>query len=79
MNISGVIVHARPEKLAAVRQRLAGIAGVEVHAASDDGKLIVTVEEENDRILADTVLSLRDVPGVLSASMVYHEYVDESH
>ena len=79
MNISGVIVHARPEKLVAVRQRLADIAGVEVHAASEDGKLIVTVEEESDRILADTVLSLRDVPGVLSASMVYHEYVDESH
>ncbi len=79
MNISGVLVHARPEKVAAVRSRLAQIAGVEVHAATDDGKLIVTVEEESDRILADTVLSLRDVPGVLSASMVYHEYADETH
>jgi nitrate reductase NapD len=79
MNISGVLVHARPETLAAVKSRLAAIAGVEIHAATDDGKLIVTVEEENDRILADTVLSLRDVPGVLSASMVYHEYLDESH
>ncbi|MBI5462286.1 MAG: chaperone NapD [Gammaproteobacteria bacterium] len=79
MNISGVIVHARPEQLAAVQQRLAEIAGVEVHAATEDGKLIVTVEEESDRILADTVLGLRDVPGVLSASMVYHQYLDESH
>jgi len=79
MNISGVLVHARPEKVAAVRLRLTEIAGVEVHAATDDGKLIVTVEEESDRILADTVLSLRDVPGVLSASMVYHEYADETH
>lgn len=79
MNISGVIVRARPEKLAAVRERLADIAGVEIHAATDDGRLIVTVEEESDRDLADTVLSLHDVPGVLSASMVYHQYLDESH
>lgn len=79
MNISGVIVRARPEKLAAVRARLADIAGVEIHAATDDGRLIVTVEEESDRDLADTVLSLHDVPGVLSASMVYHQYLDESH
>ena len=79
MNITGVIVHARPEKAAAVRAQLVQIAGVEVHAVTDEGKLIVTVEEESDRILADTVLSLRDVPGVLSASMVYHEYADETH
>ena len=77
MNISGVIVHARPEQLVAVRGRLTDIAGVEVHAATDDGRLIVTVEEANDRQLADTVLSLQQVPGVLAASMVYHEY-DES-
>lgn len=78
MNISGVIVRARPEKLAAVRDRLAEIAGVEVHAATDDGRLIVTVEEANDRLLADTVLSLNDVPGVLAASMVYHQYDEGS-
>lgn len=77
MNISGVIVHARPEQASAVRGHLIDIAGVEVHAATDDGRLIVTVEEANDRQLADTVLSLQQVPGVLSASMVYHEY-DES-
>lgn len=78
MNISGVIVRARPEKLAAVRARLADIAGVEVHAATDDGRLIVTVEEANDRLLADAVLGLNNVPGVLAASMVYHQYDEES-
>lgn len=77
MNISGVIVHARPDQVSSVRGRLTDIAGVEVHAATDDGRLIVTVEEANDRQLADTVLSLQQVPGVLAASMVYHEY-DES-
>lgn len=74
MNISGVIVRAYPEQVAAVQQCLSEIPGVEVHAATDDGRLIVTVEEDNDRILADTVLGLREVPGVLSASMVYHQY-----
>lgn len=78
MNISGVIVRARPEKLAAVRARLADIAGVEVHAATDDGRLIVTVEEASDRLLADAVLGLNNVPGVLAASMVYHQYDEES-
>lgn len=78
MNISGVIVRARPENLAAVRARLAAIAGVEVHAATDDGRLIVTVEEADDRLLADAVLGLNNVPGVLAASMVYHQYDEAS-
>lgn len=77
MNISGVIVRARPENVAAVRKRLAAIDGVDVHAATEDGRLIVTVEEESDRLLADAVLRLNSVPGVLAASMVYHQYDDE--
>lgn len=77
MNISGVIVRARPENVGAVRKRLAGIDGVDVHAATEDGRLIVTVEEESDRLLADAVLRLSGVPGVLAASMVYHQYDDE--
>lgn len=77
MNISGVIVRVRPENVAAVRKRLAAIDGVDVHAATEDGRLIVTVEEESDRLLADAVLRLNSVPGVLAASMVYHQYDDE--
>lgn len=77
MNISGVIVRVRPENVAAVRKRLAAIDGVDVHAATEDGRLIVTVEEESDRLLADAVLRLNGVPGVLAASMVYHQYDDE--
>lgn len=78
MNISGVIVHARPERVADVQHSLTAMAGVEVHAATDDGRLIVTVEDDDDRVLADTVMSLHNVPGVLSAAMVYHQFEDET-
>lgn len=74
MNISGVIVHARREKLADVEAQLRQIAGVEVHAATEDGRLIVTVEDDDDRVLADNVMNLQNVPGVLSAAMVYHQF-----
>lgn len=74
MNISGVIVHARRERLADVEAQLRQIAGVEVHASTQDGRLIVTVEDDDDRILADNVMNLQNVPGVLSAAMVYHQF-----
>jgi nitrate reductase NapD len=77
MNISGVLVRSLPENINAVTARLEALAGVEVHGASPDGRLVVTVEESGDRAMADTVVRMQDLPGVLSASMIYHQYEEE--
>ena len=37
MNIAGVVVHARPEKLAGVESQLLELPGVEIHATAEDG------------------------------------------
>lgn len=74
MNISGVLVHARPEKAEEVARRLEALPGVEVHAISAEGRLVVTVEEAETRMLADKVVQVQDVPGVISAAMIYHHY-----
>ena len=75
MNIAGVVIHARPEKLAGVEAQLLGLPGVEIHATAEDGRMVVTVEDEAPR-LADTVMGLQDVDGVLSASLIYHHFED---
>jgi nitrate reductase NapD len=73
MNIAGVVIHARPEKLAGVEAQLIELPGVEVHATAEDGRMVVTVEDEESR-LADTVMGLHNVDGVLSASLIYHHF-----
>ena len=73
MNIAGVVIHARPEKLAGVETQLTELPGVEIHATTEDGRMVVTVEDEAPR-LADTVMGLQDVDGVVSASLVYHNF-----
>ena len=77
MNISGVLVHANPAKLVAVRQSLVGLDGVEIHGESDDGRLIVTIEDVGDTQAADTMLAVHRLDGVLSATLVYHNFEDE--
>ena len=74
MNISGVLVRSRPEHIDRVWARLAQQKGVEVHGANPDGRLVVTVEEVDDQHLADAVLQLQNLPGVLAASMIYHQF-----
>jgi len=76
MNISGVLVHAYPQKLAAVTRKLDAIDGIEVHASNDEGKIVVTIEKPDDASMSDTLLHLQDVPGVLNASMIYHQLDD---
>ncbi len=74
MNISGVLVHARPQRAAAVRERLLALPGTEVHAVADDGRIVVTVEDESEGIVADTLLQIQGLDDVLSAAMVYHYF-----
>ena len=75
-NICGVLVHARAGFVEKVETSLNAIPGVEVHTTTDDGRLVVTVESEERRFVADTISSLHEVEGVLSAAMVY-QFSDE--
>ena len=74
MNISSIIVHAKPARLSSVRGSLEQIPGVEVHAATDDGKLVVTIETDTDGETAGTFDRINTMDGVMSAAMVFHQF-----
>ena len=76
MNISGVVVRTWPDRMNTVQQTLSRLDGVEVHGASEDGRLVVTVESQGERETADLLVSMQTLPGVLSASMIYHQFED---
>ena len=48
--------------------------GVEVHGNNEDGRMVVTVEQESANNISDTLVQIQDVPGVLSAAMIYHQF-----
>ena len=74
MSISGLVVHVQPDRAEEISARLETLDGVEVHTATDDGKLVVTVDIENDREAADTLMNLQHEDGVLSASLIYNHF-----
>lgn len=77
MNISGIVVHASPDKVDKVRAMLEKIAGVEVHATSAEGKMVVTIEKPGDREITDLFDEISKTSGVLSTAMVYHHFEPE--
>jgi nitrate reductase NapD len=76
MNISSVIVRARPDKLAGVRHGITTIPGVEIHADSGDGRIVVTVEDGDNHSVPESIVKLHNLDGVIAASLVY-QYSDD--
>ncbi len=72
-NICGVLVHARRERAADVGEVLAALPGIEVHQRTDDGRLIITIEDTPQRMASETLADIHKIDGVLSASLVYHQ------
>jgi nitrate reductase NapD len=74
INISSVILGVAPDDVAEVSRRLTTLAGVEIHAAAEDGRMIVTIESVSEGATVDIFEAIRQMPGVISASLVYHQY-----
>jgi nitrate reductase NapD len=77
MNISSAIVHAHPDHLPVVQAALEELVGVEVHGVSPEGKLIVTIETEDDGSNVATYERIGRLDGVMSTAMVFHQTESE--
>lgn len=71
MNISSLIVIPHPDHIESVQRLLREVEGVEVHAVSPEGKIVVTLESADDRTTAHIYDFVSHMDGVLSAAMVY--------
>jgi len=76
MDICGVLIRAHPDHLSDVEERLAALPGVEIHLSEGDGRIVVTTEGEETEYVGKMLLDLHGMPGVLSASLVYHHHLD---
>jgi nitrate reductase NapD len=77
MDISSVVLWAKPGKRAGVRAQLAALPGVQIHADCDNGRLVLTIEDTPGRSAADAFVKLHDIDGVVNASLVY-QYCDDA-
>lgn len=76
MSITGLVIHAVPERTADIQKAIEALEGVEVHKATDDGRLVVTVDNVDDGEATVVFESFRSIAGVLSTSLVYTHFED---
>jgi nitrate reductase NapD len=77
INICGVLVHARPQDRAAVKAALEELPGTEVNTMTDEGKLIVIVEDADGQWASEIITRFYEIEGVLSVALVYHHFDSE--
>ena len=78
MNISSAILHVAPARLDLARAALLQMSGVEIHAESPEGKMVVVLEDDDLDSAANKYVALHGVPGVASVAMVY-QYSDDDN
>lgn len=71
VHIAGIVVYSLPAHLDSTKARIASLPAAEIHAASKDGKLIVTLETDSTRRILDYMDAIRALQGVVDVALVY--------
>lgn len=72
LHISSLAIQARPDQLGTICAAIPHLEGAEVHLTSPGGKVVVTLETENERQVMDRIEAIRALPGVLNVALVFH-------
>lgn len=79
MNLSGILVISRPDRLEATVRNLKALPGVEVHLTDPSTGRIVLVQEAEDVCAeVDGLKAIQSLPNIVLAEMVYHYFEDDT-
>jgi periplasmic nitrate reductase NapD len=71
VHIASLVVHAAPSRLGGVAEVIEAIPAACIHASSEKGKLVVTLETTSADAMTQLVAGIQHIDGVLSAMLVY--------
>ena len=72
-HISSLLVQVSPEHLDETKKRIEAFDEAEIYGVSDVGKIVVVLETEAEGFITDVIEKISNMPGVLGATMVYHQ------
>jgi nitrate reductase NapD len=75
LHVASLIAHVRPEQLQSLKHWLAHFSNIEIHAESEQGKLVLVTESDGEQEILRILDELRAQTGVLNAALVYHEQI----
>ncbi len=74
MSISGIVIYVQPDAVDTMSKQITALGGVDIHATTDDVRLVATVDQQNDSKAADVFSKLQNMAGILNTALVYNNY-----
>lgn len=78
MHISSLVVHCRADAVAKVIARISAMPDAEVPEHTEQGKLVVLLETNNESGIMDRINTIENLPGVINTVLVYHQIDNET-
>lgn len=75
-HVSSLVVLTQPTLRHQLAEEIAALDGAEIHAVTDEGKLVVTLEGASQRPIMAAIDAIQAMPGVLSAALIYHQFAE---
>lgn len=73
-HVCSLVVQYEPQQAQSVHKQISQIAQTEIVASNDQAyKYVVLMESDDTALLYQRMESIHDIPGVLAASLVYHQ------
>ena len=80
MNLSGILVVAKPQFQAEVVESLNALPGAQVRQVdAASGRIVVVQEGADIHAEIDAIKRIKALPHVIMAEMVYHYLADDAH
>ncbi|AAW86401.1 chaperone NapD [Aliivibrio fischeri] len=73
VHISSLVVHVRPESLEITKEKILALPNTEIYGESEEGKIIVVLETENQGYITDSIDKINDFEDVLNVALVFHQ------
>jgi nitrate reductase NapD len=78
VHISSLIVHCRVDAVATVIAGITAMPDAEVPEHTDQGKLVVLLETDDESGIMERISAIENLPGVINTVLVYHQIDNET-
>lgn len=78
MNISSAVIKTLPKNLAAVKTALEASGLCEVHFSDEQGRIVISIEDDDGGDESAKLRKIAELPGVASAAFAYTYRDDEA-
>lgn len=71
--VASLLLHVKPEKLVSVKQTISTMPHTEIHAETEEGKLVVVIEADVEHDLVNKMEKLERLEGITAFSLIYSQ------